>query len=56
MFTIMSISIAKADMNDLYKSRINPGIIAKLFQIQDHWGHQQEHLYIPVYGTDDNVI
>ena len=56
IFTIMSISIAKADMNDPLQSRINPGIIAKLFPSAESLGAPTgTPPYIPVYGTDDNV-
>ena len=52
----MSISIAKADMNDPLQSRINPGIIAKLFPSAESLGAPTgTPPYIPVYGTDDNV-
>ena len=56
IFTIMSISIAKADMNDPLQVRINPGIIAKLIPSAESLGAPTvTPPYIPVYGTDDNV-
>jgi len=55
LFTIFSISIAKADMNDPLQSRINPGIVAKLFPQAESLGAPTgSPPYIPVFGTESN--
>jgi len=52
----INISVVKADMNDPLQSRINPGIIAKLFPQAESLGAPTgTPPYIPVYGIDDNV-
>ena len=53
----INISTVKADMkNDPLQSRINSGIIAKLFPQAESLGAPTgSPPYIPVYGTDDNV-
>ena len=52
----INISSVKADMNDPLQSRINPGIVAKLFPLAESLGAPTgTPPYIPVYGTDDNV-
>ena len=58
LFTLGAINISsvKADMNDPLQSRINPGIVAKLFPLAESLGAPTgTPPYIPVYGTDDNV-
>ncbi len=53
---IINIQSAQADMNDPLQSRINPGIIAKLFPQAESLGAPVGNPpYIPVYGTDENV-
>ena len=53
---IVNINSIKADMNDPLQSRINPGIIAKLFPQAESLGAPTgTPPYIPVYGTDENV-
>jgi len=46
---------AIADMNDPLQSRINSGIVAKLFPQAESLGAPTGNPpYIPVFGTDDN--
>ena len=55
IFLTTSISIAKADMNDPLQSRINSGIVAKLFPQAESLGAPTGNPpYIPVFGTDAN--
>ncbi len=52
---IINIHSVKADMNDPLQSRINPGIIAKLFpQAESVGAPVGDPPYIPVFGTEDN--
>ena len=52
---IINIQSAKADMNDPLQSRINPGIIAKLFPQAESIGAPiGDPPYIPVFGTEDS--
>jgi len=52
---IINIHSVKADMNDPLQSRINPGIIAKLFPQAESLGAPVgDPPYIPVFGREDN--
>ena len=52
---IINIQSAKADMNDPLQSRINPGIVAKLFPQAESLGAPiGDPPYIPVFGTEDS--
>ena len=56
IYFLMNLHVAKADMNDPLQSRINSGIVAKLFPQSESLGAPIGNPpYIPVYGTDENV-
>ena len=53
---ILFIGQSKADMTDPLQSRINSGIVAKLFPQAESLGAPTGNPpYIPVYGTEENI-
>ena len=53
---VLFIDQSKADMTDPLQSRINSGIVAKLFPQAESLGAPTGNPpYIPVYGTEENI-